>query len=133
MPIASSSCGEFVRQKRRPDLLPSVCIDFTTEETGAIGSLFADDLGPQGQIRIIDQQAAALAGNDVPALMKAVCAQVANRTKRSPFVTSHHTLSRIFYDLESMALGNSDDRIHLASHAGVMHRDDCRRPRRYGR
>ena len=66
---------EFAGQIRRTDVHPGVFVHLAAEELAAVGALLADDLGASCQRRIVDQQRAAFAGDDVLGLVEAETAQ----------------------------------------------------------
>jgi hypothetical protein len=53
--------GDFARQERRTEILPSIFVDLAAKEPAAVSALFAQDFGAKGQSAIVDQQAAAFA------------------------------------------------------------------------
>ena len=62
---------DLARQIRRADVDPGVLVDLAAEELRAVGALLADDLGALDEARVVDQQRAALAGDDVLGLVEA--------------------------------------------------------------
>lgn len=61
---------------RGADIHPGVLVHLTPEELTAVGTLFADDLVARGQGRVVDQEGATLAGDDVLGLVKAQGAEL---------------------------------------------------------
>ena len=49
---------------------PRVLVDLAAEELAAVGALLPDDLGALDESRIVDEQRAALAGDDVLRLVE---------------------------------------------------------------
>ena len=58
------------------------------------------------QIGIVDQQAAAFAGNDVLGFVKAEAAEIADRAERPALVAGHDALRRVFDDPQIVARGD---------------------------
>ena len=62
--------------------------------------------------------------------MKAQAAEIADGTQRTTLVAGHDGLRRILDTPQMVALSGRNDGIHLASDAGVVHRNDRARTRR---
>src|SRR5439155_20803579 len=62
---------QLARQERAADIDPVVLRDLAALELDAVGALFPDDLGALEQVLAIDDQGAALAGDDVLGLVEA--------------------------------------------------------------
>src|SRR3569623_853269 len=77
--------ANFARHVGAADIRPSVLVDLAAKELLAIRAFVANDLGALDQLRIVDTQRAPLAANVVFRLVKAVTAQIADRTQ-SPVV-----------------------------------------------
>ena len=73
---------QLARKVGRADVHPRVLVDLAAEELAAVGALFADDLGALDEPRVVDQQRAALARDDVLRLVEATAAEVADRAER---------------------------------------------------
>ena len=56
--------------------------------------------------------------------MERVAAEITNRTQRTALVSAHHALRRVLHHHQAVAAGNIHDGVHLAGHAGIMHRHD---------
>ena len=74
---ACSSCAhrkaarQLARQERRADVDPGVLVDLAAEELRSVGALLPDDLRALDEARVVDEQRAAFAGDDVLRLVKA--------------------------------------------------------------
>lgn len=115
---------QFAGEVGGADVDPGVLVDLAAEELAAVGALFTDDFSTVSKGRVVDQQGAAFAGDDVLGFMERVAAQISNRSQRTPFVGSHHPLGRVFDHQQVMVAGDRHDRVHLASHTGVVDRHD---------
>ena len=113
---------DLARQVRRADVDPGVLVDLAAEELRAVGALLADDLGALDEARVVDEQRAALAGDDVLGLVEAQRAERADRAERLAAVGRQDALRGILDDRESVLRGDREDRVHLAADAGVVHR-----------
>jgi hypothetical protein len=126
------SGDQFARQEGGARFLPRVLVHFAPEKAAAVGALLADDLRPLRHRGVVHQQGAAFAGNDVLGFVEAVGAQVADAAERASLVRRHDALGRVFHHAETVRLRQGHDRVHLARHAGVVHRNDGPRPGRDG-
>jgi len=115
---------QFAGEVGGADIDPGVLVDLAAEELAAVGALFADDLGTISKGRVIDQQGAAFAGDDVLGFMERVASKIADGSQRSPFVGGHHPLGCVFDHQQVVVAGDRHDRVHLAGHTGVMDRHD---------
>jgi len=116
--------NQFAGEVGGTDVDPGVLVDLTAEELAAVGALFADDLGAVGVGRIIDQQGATFAGDDILGFMERIAAKISNGTQRAPFVGGHHPLGCVFDHHQVMVAGDRHYRVHLACHTGVVDRHD---------
>src|SRR6266850_3294978 len=63
-------CENIRRQVTRSDVHPCVLVHLTAEETAAIGSLFANNLGTFDILRIVNQQGSAFTASEILCLME---------------------------------------------------------------
>src|SRR5260370_24007011 len=63
--------NDVARQIGGADIDPSILIDLAAEEFASVGAFFADDLGPLDEARVVDDQRAAFAGDEVLGLVEA--------------------------------------------------------------
>src|SRR4030081_2864823 len=61
---------------------PCVLVDLAAQETAAIGALLAQDFGPANIGRIVYQQRASLAGNEILGFVEADCGEIADAAER---------------------------------------------------
>ncbi len=116
---------QFTGEVGGADVNPGVLVDLAAEELAAVGALFTNDLGSIRKNGVVDQQGATFAGDDVLGFMERVAAQISDGSQRSPFVGGHHPLGCVFDHQQVMVAGDRHDRVHLASHTGVVDRHDC--------
>src|ERR1700759_2242064 len=69
---------DLARQERGSDVLPGIFVDLAAKEPAAVGAFLAHDLGGLDQFAIVDEQAAALAGNSVLGFLQAEAADIAD-------------------------------------------------------
>lgn len=69
---------EFRRQIRGAEIHPRVFVHLATEELGAVGTLFSEDFRAFHKARVIDDQGAAFAADEVFGLVEAVAAKVSD-------------------------------------------------------
>ena len=100
---------------------PGVLVHLAAEELGAVGALFAQDLGALVIIGVVDDESAALAHRVVFRLVERVAAKIANGTQCLALVAAHHALGGILDHHQVVAAGNVHDGVHLAGDTGVVH------------
>ena len=120
----------FPGQERRSDVDPGVLVHLAPEELAPVGPLLADDLRPGGHRRIVDQQRAALAGDDVLRFVKTERTKVPQRPQRSAAMSRHDALRRVFDDQQAVTSCDLEDDIHGAADPGVVHWHDGTGPGR---
>src|SRR3990172_13263468 len=73
--------NELARQVRRTDVHPAVFVDFATQEGAAVGAFFANDFGARDEARVVDEQCAAFAAEQVLGFMEAYAAELTDGTE----------------------------------------------------
>ena len=108
----ASSCAEqerredVGRQIARADVDPGVLVDLAAEEPAAVGALLADDLGALDELRVVDEQRAALAAGEVLGLVEALRRQRAERAERPAAVAAEQAVRVVLDDREAVRCGD---------------------------
>ena len=115
---------EFRGEVGGADVDPGVLVDFATEELGAVGTFLPDDFRALDETRVVDDQRATLAADEVLGLVEAVAAEVADGAEVLSVEGGVDPLRGVLDDEEVVFLGNGHDHIHLAGDPGVVDGDN---------
>ncbi len=86
----------------------------------SVGALFAQDLGPLLEARVVNHHRYAFTAREVLSFMKAVAAHVANGAQELALVFGKDTLCRVLDDQQIMTPGDRHNLVHLAANTGIV-------------
>ena len=122
------------RQVGRSEIDPGVFVGTATKEARSVGSFLPDDLGTIDKARVIDNECAAFAGDQVLGFMETEGRELPEAAKRAVAISRHQRVRGILDDDKAVTFSDIHDRAHLAGAASVV--DDknglgARRNRRF--
>jgi len=103
---------------------PGIFVHLATEEAGAIGAFFADDFGAFDQSGVVDQESTAFAAGEVFGFVETLRGERTEGPEPASAVFPKQAVGIVLDNGDAVLMGKSNDGIHLAAHAGVMHRND---------
>ena len=103
---------------------PGVLVHLPAEEALAVRALLADNLGALDVFRLVNDDGAALPHRVVLGLVEAVAPEVSDGSEGTALVRAHDALCGILDHDEVVTACDVDDGVHLAGHAGVVHRNN---------
>jgi hypothetical protein len=95
---------------------PGVLVDLAEREPAAVRPLLADHLGARDQPRVVDEQGATFAAQDVLGLMEAQSSERAEPAQRPALVAREYRLGRVLDDEQPVPGSDRLDLVHLARH-----------------
>ncbi len=101
-----------------------IFVHLSSKKPAAIRSLFTNDLGPFDQARVVDEQRAALAAGDVFGFMKTLGRQATEGAQPAVAKFAKQSMRIVFHHGQAVSGGNPANHIHLATHPGIMDRDN---------
>ena len=101
---------------------PGILIDLSPEESLAVRALLADNLGALDVLGLVYDDGAALPHRVILGLVEAVAAEVSDSSEGTALVRAHDALGSVLNHDKVVATGDVDDGVHLAGHAGIVHR-----------